>query len=165
MDGRRSGRVPTSERRAVKATSAARRRAAVYQDRALGSLRARASRKVDSGNGAHAHALAFGWCCLMTKKNRAGDDWLSLSYAKRRAFTAEVVRRYGMTCCICGLPIKSVKDLSVQHTTPRSKGGITSLATCRPAHRRCNSSMRDREASGAPIDVIHDGLAAFVSEK
>lgn len=165
MDSGRSGRILEGERRTVKATSPARRRPAVYQGWPLGSICTRASRKVDSRHGAHAHALALGWCDLMTKKNRAGDDWLSLSYAKRRAFTAEVVRRYGMTCCICGLPIKSVKDLSVQHTTPRSKGGITSLATCRPAHRRCNSSMRDREASGAPIDVIHDGLAAFVSEK
>ena len=87
-------------------------------------------------------------------------DWQALSYKKRRAFTAALVQRYGWVCCICGLPIRSRKDLTVQHVIPQSKGGRTTFENCRPAHASCNYGMRDREASG-PVGLVFDGCAAF----
>ena len=96
-------------------------------------------------------------------RRKPADDWQRMPYGKRAAFTAQLVQRYGWQCCICGLPIRSRRDLSCQHLTPRSKGGITTIETCRPAHRSCNYSMKDKE-SGGSASIIHDGLAAFTEK-
>ncbi|WP_432628151.1 HNH endonuclease, partial [Aerococcus urinae] len=78
---------------------------------------------------------------------RCGEDWLTRSGKARRAFTLELLRLYGWRCCICGLPIRP-GDESVEHLTPRSKGGLTTLESCRPAHRRCNRSVGNRGYAG-----------------
>ncbi len=88
------------------------------------------------------------------------DDWLSLSGEQRRRFTLELVRLYGWNCCLCGLPIRTQRELSVQHVLPRSKGGLTTFANCRPAHRRCNSAAGNRIVAG-PASMIEDGRAYF----
>jgi 5-methylcytosine-specific restriction endonuclease McrA len=88
---------------------------------------------------------------------------MSMSGDQRRAFTLDLIRLYGPTCCICGLPIHPGEE-SCQHIPPRSKGGVTSLETCRPAHRSCNYSVRDREYDG-PAGLIHDGLAYFTEPR
>lgn len=88
------------------------------------------------------------------------DDWLSLPYKQRKRFTLDLVDAYGMICYICGLPISDPKQLSCQHLVPRSKGGLTTFANCRPAHSSCNSALGNRETVGA-AGIIHDGLAEF----
>jgi|GEM_PF-4172755 5-methylcytosine-specific restriction endonuclease McrA len=88
------------------------------------------------------------------------DDWTTMSYAKRKAFTNKLLQTYGPTCCICGLPIKPGAE-SCQHLTPRSKGGITTLENCRPAHKSCNYSLGNREMK--PLnETVYDGLGWFV---
>ena len=88
------------------------------------------------------------------------DDWGSMSHKRRTAFTLALVARFGAVCCICGLPIRTRKELTCQHVKPRSKGGRTTFENCRPAHAKCNYGLRDRESSG-PAGIIHDGLKAF----
>ncbi len=92
-----------------------------------------------------------------------GDDWLSMNGRERKAFTLRLIQLYGAVCCICGLPIKPGEE-STQHIPPRSKGGVTSLTTCRPAHRSCNYSVKDKDFEG-PAGIIHDGLAYFTGER
>lgn len=87
------------------------------------------------------------------------DDWLRLSGKQRRKFTLNLTQIYGWNCCICGLPITARSDLSCQHVKPRSKGGVTTIENCRPAHRRCNSSVGNRSVSVASL--VHDGLEWF----
>lgn len=87
------------------------------------------------------------------------DDWEAMSGAQRKAFTLELIRVYGAVCCICGLPIRPGTE-SCQHLTPRSKGGLTTMTNCRPAHRSCNYSLKAKTTDG-PAGIIHDGLAFF----
>ncbi|NMW64793.1 hypothetical protein HHJ78_04430 [Mobiluncus mulieris] len=87
------------------------------------------------------------------------DDWTSLSHAKRKAFTLQLLQYFGRNCCICGLPIKPGEE-SCQHLVPRSKGGLTNLDNCRPAHRRCNYQAQDKETKSLE-EMIHKGLSWF----
>ncbi|WP_428638652.1 HNH endonuclease [Schaalia sp.] len=91
------------------------------------------------------------------------DDWTSRPGKWRRAFTLELIRRFGAVCCICGLPIRRGEE-SCQHLTPRSQGGRTTFDNCRPAHRSCNYSAGARQASG-PAGLVADGLAAFTRRR
>lgn len=71
------------------------------------------------------------------------DDYLSLSGPQRRALLDTALQTYGWLCCICGLPIRR-GDESLQHVIPRSKGGVTELATNKPAHKKCNYGLGNR---------------------
>lgn len=58
-------------------------------------------------------------------------------YAQR--WTAATIGLYGSTCHLCRQPGANTAD----HLTPRSKGGLDTLANLRPAHRSCNSKRGD----------------------
>ncbi len=64
-----------------------------------------------------------------------------------------VVGRYGSVCWLCHQPIDLTVPrtqpggLSVDHVTPRSKGGTDDLWNLRPAHRSCNVRRQDKPAS------------------
>lgn len=88
------------------------------------------------------------------------DDWTALSSKRRRAFTNNLVNVYGPRCYICGLPLDPA-HATCQHVIPRSKGGLTTVENCRPAHARCNFSVGNRQLNDSPADIVHDGLAAF----
>lgn len=86
------------------------------------------------------------------------DDYLSLSGKQRRELLDQSLALHGYICCICGLSIKP-GDESLQHITPRSKGGLTTLANTKPAHKRCNYSLGNREL---PLtSLVHSGLNYF----
>ena len=88
------------------------------------------------------------------------DPYLNLSGRRRRAMLDAVLARDGWLCCICGLPITPGTE-SLQHKTPRSKGGAPlDPANLAPAHRTCNSAAGDRIVKG-PAGEIHDGLLYF----
>lgn len=87
------------------------------------------------------------------------DDYMTLSGSQRRALLDQSLALHGYVCCICGLSI-ACGDESLQHLTPRSKGGATTLENTRPAHKRCNYSLQDREAEGIAA-VVHSGLSYF----
>jgi 5-methylcytosine-specific restriction endonuclease McrA len=43
-----------------------------------------------------------------------------------------------ITCSICLKDIRFREDLTIDHITPRSKGGTSSLDNLQPAHKICN---------------------------
>lgn len=87
------------------------------------------------------------------------DDYTSLSGPQRRKLLDTAIQTYGWMCCICGLPIRAGQE-SLQHVVPRSKGGTTSLATNKPAHKRCNYSLGNRVLDPQE-DLIHNGEDYF----
>lgn len=69
--------------------------------------------------------------------------------AKRKAhWTAErkeikwlkkqLINRDGNICQICGKEILNMKDCTIDHIIPISKGGLTELNNCQLAHMKCN---------------------------
>ena len=89
----------------------------------------------------------------------ARSVWRSLSGAQRSAWTDRIYVRDGGVCSLCGKPVARA-EASVDHVVPESKGGPTTEANMRLAHRRCNSSKQDRVPSGAAL-ARHDGLDWF----
>ena len=72
------------------------------------------------------------------------DEYLSKSAARRRSMLDSALLLFGWRCAICGGPIAQ-GDESLQHMKPRSKGGTDDMDNLRPAHKRCNSALRDNE--------------------
>lgn len=90
------------------------------------------------------------------------DDYTRLSGPQRRRILETVLARDGWVCCICGLAI-APGDESLQHKTPRSRGGSTDVrdpASLGPAHKRCNYSAGAKLIEG-PAGAIHSGLGYF----
>lgn len=54
-----------------------------------------------------------------------------------------VIARDGLVCGICGGAVAD-DEVSIDHIYPRSKGGPTTMANLRVAHRRCNSRKGNR---------------------
>ena len=42
-------------------------------------------------------------------------------------------------CYLCGKPIKSVKEFSLDHQMPLSRGGQNEASNWRPTHKVCNA--------------------------
>lgn len=63
---------------------------------------------------------------------------------------AEVTRRWGWACGICGWPVSlqeewpSLRALVIDHRVPLSAGGQHSLTNLQPAHRECNLAKGER---------------------
>lgn len=87
------------------------------------------------------------------------DEYMAMSGPQRRRLLDAALAEHGWLCCICGLTI-APGDESLQHVTPRSKGGGNVRENLKPAHRRCNSAAGDREQAG-PAGEVHAGLAYF----
>lgn len=87
------------------------------------------------------------------------DDYQRMSGRQRRALLDLALTVHGWVCCICGLGIAPGQE-SLQHVTPRSRGGTNDNANLRPAHRRCNSQAQDKHTTG-PAGEIHHGLHYF----
>ena len=78
----------------------------------------------------------------MHKKNTTGsrvqyeiamaDHW-HLQYIRQR-----LIAEHGMVCGLCGKPIESKRELTVDHIIPRAMGGSTVYKNCQLAHRKCN---------------------------
>jgi 5-methylcytosine-specific restriction endonuclease McrA len=58
---------------------------------------------------------------------------------QKRAKKAQLVSIYGLTCwwCRCCLP---AEEMTVEHLTPKSRGGSNNLENLRPACFLCNNS-------------------------
>ena len=72
------------------------------------------------------------------KQNWAGMNWI------RQEKRLAIYLRDGLSCVYCGASVEDGAQLSLDHLTPDSKGGVndaTNLVTC---CSRCNSSRGDR---------------------
>ena len=60
-------------------------------------------------------------------------DRRHLQYIRQR-----LIAEHGMVCAICGKPIESEHELTVDHIIPRAMGGSTTYENCQLAHKACN---------------------------
>ena len=56
----------------------------------------------------------------------------------------QLINKNGAVCAICGKTIPNMKDCTIDHILPKSKGGLTVLENCRLAHRKCNMDRGNR---------------------
>ena len=63
----------------------------------------------------------------------------SIQETKTRQFIKrQLIARDGAVCAICGKPITNMKDCTIDHIVPISKGGQTTVDNCQLAHFKCN---------------------------
>lgn len=55
----------------------------------------------------------------------------------------QLVNKYGNTCYLCDKPIEKMKDITIDHWQPVSKGGSDDMENYRLAHFRCNRLKGD----------------------
>lgn len=60
-------------------------------------------------------------------------DRRHLRYIRQR-----LIAEHGMVCALCGKPIESKEELTVDHIIPRAMGGATIHGNCQLAHKSCN---------------------------
>lgn len=60
-------------------------------------------------------------------------DRRHLKYIRQR-----LIAERGMVCGLCGKPIESESELTVDHIIPRAMGGSTTYENCQLAHKACN---------------------------
>lgn len=73
----------------------------------------------------------------MVAKNIMGK-WRRSKSLSRRWQRAHLVNKYGSICYLCRSPFKSMKDITLDHWMPLSKGGEDNLDNYRLAHEGCN---------------------------
>jgi 5-methylcytosine-specific restriction endonuclease McrA len=59
---------------------------------------------------------------------------------QRRTIRRRVVAQHGMTCWLCGLPIASMAEVTMDHVVPVKDGGRFVVGNLRPAHDACNKA-------------------------
>lgn len=64
-------------------------------------------------------------------------------FSSNRWNRKHLVNKYGNICHICKKPIEDMKDVTVDHVIPLSKGGMDTLDNMRPAHETCNQEKAD----------------------
>lgn len=57
---------------------------------------------------------------------------------ERHFIRKQLIAKNGAVCAICGQPIANMKDCTIDHIIPLSRGGLTTLENCQLAHRQCN---------------------------
>lgn len=60
--------------------------------------------------------------------------------AVKKFIKKQLIAKNGAICAICGQPITNMKDCTIDHIVPISRGGMTTLENCQLAHFRCNVS-------------------------
>ena len=71
-------------------------------------------------------------------------------YGRKEVRTTQFIRRQlinknGATCALCGKSIETMKDCTIDHIIPASKGGLTTIENCQLAHRNCNQRKGNKE--------------------
>lgn len=56
----------------------------------------------------------------------------------RHFIRKQLIAKNGAVCAICGRPITDMKDCTIDHIIPLSRGGLTTLENCQLAHCQCN---------------------------
>lgn len=84
------------------------------------------------------------------KKNRRNKtEWLTYEGRKetamRKFIRKQLIDSKGAVCALCGKPITNMKDCTIDHIIPISKGGLTTIENCQLAHRECNQNRGDQQ--------------------
>lgn len=58
----------------------------------------------------------------------------------------QLINKNGAICSLCDKPIETMKDCTIDHIVPISKGGLTTIENCQLAHRDCNLNRGNEEA-------------------
>ena len=69
--------------------------------------------------------------------------WRRNKSLTRRWQRNALIAKYGAICYICGLPFKSMKDITFDHRLPVSKGGFDEIDNYGLAHFECNQMKND----------------------
>ena len=86
-----------------------------------------------------------------------------MTYTGRQVtqFRLLVAATYGLTCHLCGQPIRNLQEMETDHLVPRSRGGDPyDLANARPAHgtksrEKCNQ-RRGNQPLGSTTNTSSD---------
>lgn len=74
------------------------------------------------------------------KKTRYDPLGLSIEETRTRQFIKrQLIAEHGAVCALCGKPITNMKDVTLDHIIPVSRGGLTVKENCQLAHERCNA--------------------------
>lgn len=74
-----------------------------------------------------------------------GKSPAALKYQRK---VQAVVAAHGEACWLCLKPIE--RDLTLDHVTPKSKGGTAAVSNLRPAHFECNQ----KRGNGPPPELL-----------
>lgn len=61
----------------------------------------------------------------------------------RRWQRAHLVQKHGNICAICGEPFEKMRDITFDHITPLSRGGMDLPENYQLAHFKCNQAKAD----------------------
>lgn len=72
-------------------------------------------------------------------------------YSRKEVRTTQFIRKQlinnnGAICELCNKPIETMKDCTIDHIIPVSKGGLTTIENCQLAHKNCNQRKGNKEA-------------------
>lgn len=83
------------------------------------------------------------------KNRRTKREWLThdgkKETAERQFIKRQLINSKGNICAICGKPITNMKDCTIDHIIPISKGGLTTIENCQLAHRECNLNRGNQD--------------------
>lgn len=83
------------------------------------------------------------------KGRRNKTEWMTYEGKKetamRKFIRKQLIDSRGAVCALCGKPITNMKDCTIDHIIPISKGGLTTIENCQLAHRKCNLIRGDQQ--------------------
>lgn len=63
--------------------------------------------------------------------------------ALRKFIKRQLIQENGAVCSICGKPFSNMKEITIDHIVPLSKGGATTKDNCQLACLKCNQEKGD----------------------
>lgn len=84
------------------------------------------------------------------KSNRRNrTEWMTHEGKKetaiRQFIKKQLINSKGNICALCGKPIEDMKECTIDHIIPVSKGGLTTVENCQLAHKKCNTIRGNKE--------------------
>lgn len=86
------------------------------------------------------------------KGRRSAKEWMKYEGVKEskelKFIKKQLINSKGNICAICGKSIDNMKDCTIDHIRPISKGGLTTVDNCRLAHSYCNKKRGNSDSFG-----------------
>ncbi len=91
----------------------------------------------------HAKKLINQMFCSPACQKKYYKNYRKQDYKSNRWNRKHLVNAKGNICAICKKPIVSMKDVTIDHIIPLSKGGADTLENMQLAHSSCNREKGD----------------------